>query len=196
MQTGTAATIPEEKTCLRCHTILSPGQDHEIAPEGVFCRPCFQVRQSERDRGMREEAQDINYPAALLGALLGGTAGVVAWWGVTVLSNIAFGAVAILIGVAVAKGATLMTGNKRSRSLQVMCLTVAGVAFFYATYLVNRTFIQQALAREGKEAMLSILPDPTLFLRVITIHFDPFNLLFLGIVFWEAWKFTAPLKTR
>jgi len=35
-----------------------------------------------------------------------------------------------------------------------------------------------------------------MFVGVISIGFDAFNLLFLAIVLWEAWKLSAPVKTR
>jgi hypothetical protein len=197
MQTGAArAEVPEEKTCIRCHTDISANQDHEATPDGVVCRPCHSILRSQQEMALQVQGVDVNYPAALLGALLGGTVGVLAWWTITVMSNIAFGIVAILIGIAVGKGATLLGGENRSRGLQIMSAIVAGVSFFYATYLVNRTFIQQALAKQGKEIALSLLPNPAMFLGVVSMNLGAFDLLFLGIVLWEAWKLTAPVKLR
>lgn len=60
----------------------------------------------------------------------------------------------------------------------------------------ERTFIQQALAKEGKESVLPFLPAPSLFYGVVSINFDAFSLLFLSIVLWEAWKLPAPVKLR
>ena len=186
----------EQRTCGRCHTVLGETQDQEITPDGTLCRSCADSQRLERNRDAEEQGQGVNYPGALLGALLGGSIGVLAWWAITVWTNIAFGLVAILIGIAVGKGAALFAGGRSSRGVQVMCLIVAGVSFFYASYLVNRTFIQQALAREGKESFLPVVPDPALFAGVISIGFDLFNVLFLAIVLWEAWKLSAPVKTR
>jgi len=121
---------------------------------------------------------------------------VLAWWGITVMTNTAFGIVAILIGVAVGKGAMMMAGNKTSRGVQTMSLVIAGLSFFYASYLVNRTFVQQALAKEGKEIFLSLLPNPELFFRVVFLDFDFLTGLFLAIALWEAWKLSAPLKLK
>jgi hypothetical protein len=196
MQTGaaTAQTQEETKTCVRCNARISPTQDHEVTPEGVLCRSCFEARRTERERVPQEPVQELSYPLALIGALVGGAAGAAAWWAVTVISHTAFGAVAILIGIAVGKGATLMSGGRRTRGLQILSMMVAGVSFFYASYLVNRTFIRQALAQEGKEAALSLLPDPGLLVRVVSLNFDVLSFLFLGIVLWEAWKLSGPAK--
>lgn len=197
MQPNTAtAQAPAPITCARCHTALSRAQDQVVTPGGILCRPCSNNLRSDLERAAQEQSQDINYPMALLGALLGGSAGVLAWWGITVWTNTAFGVVAILIGIAVGKGVTLLAGNKRSRSLQALSVTVAGGAFFYATYLVNRTFVQQALAKEGKEIILTLLPNPSMFLHVITLNFDMLDTVFLAIVLWEAWKIPAPAKLR
>jgi len=197
METSTAtAQVPEHATCSQCHTVLSGTQDQVVTPEGIFCRPCSNNLRSERERLVQEQGRDVNYPMGLVGALLGGSAGVLAWWCITVWTNIAFGAVAILIGIAVGKGATLLVGDKRSRGLQVMSMAVAGVSFFYATYLVNRSFVQQALAKEGKEIALSFLPNPHMLFTVISLNFDFLDTLFLAIVLWEAWKLTAPMKVR
>ncbi len=152
--------------------------------------------QSEGTRTIEELSQDINYPMALVGALAGGTLGVLAWWGITVMSNTAFGIVAILIGVAVGKGATWAAGNRTSRGVQAMSMAIAGLSFFYASYLVNRTFVQQAMAKEGKEVFLSLLPNPELFFRVVFLNFDFLTGLFLAIALYEAWKLSAPLKAR
>jgi len=42
-------------------------------------------------RSVASISEDINYPMALLGAVLGGALGVLAWWGFTVLTKIGFG---------------------------------------------------------------------------------------------------------
>jgi len=188
--------VPQEQTCTRCHTVLTRTQDRVVTQNGLYCRPCHNNLQSETVRTVEEQGRDINYPMALVGALLGGTIGVLAWWGITVMTNTAFGIVAIVIGVAVGKGATLMAGNKTSRGVQTMALAVAGLSFFYASYLVNRTFVQQALAKEGKEIFLSLLPNPELFFRVVFLDFDFLTGLFLAIALWEAWKLSAPLKLK
>jgi len=197
METSAAtAEVPERTTCTRCHTALSETQDKVVTPEGTLCRPCSNNLRSERERLVQEQGRDINYLMGLVGALLGGGIGALAWWCITVWTNIAFGAVAILIGIAVGKGATLLVGDKRSRGLQVISVTVAGASFFYAAYLVNRTFVQQALAKEGRQIALSFLPNPHMLFTVISLNFDFLDTVFLAIVLWEAWELTAPMKVR
>ena len=197
MQTNTATARvpePEEVFCAQCHTSLSEGQNREVTEAGTFCRPCFNNLRNQLDREIQEQSTDINYPMALVGGVVGGVLGILAWWGITVMTEIAFGIVAIVIGIAVGKGVTLMAGGKRSRGLQVMSAIVAALSFFYASYLVNRTFILQAFAERGEEVVLSLFPTPEMFFRVVSAGFGLFEVLFLGIVLYEAWKLPAPIK--
>jgi len=195
MQPNAATADASSPTrCNRCNTELRATQDRMQTTEGFLCPPCANNLHAERTRAVQEQGQDVNYPMALLGALLGGTAGVLAWWLITVWTNTAFGLVAILIGIAVGKGATMLAGNKRSRGLQILSLIVAGSAFFYASFLVNRSFIQQALEQEGKEMALTVLPNPAMMVEVVALNFDFMSVLFLAITLWEAWKIPGPAK--
>ncbi|HEV8336141.1 MAG TPA: hypothetical protein VGR67_06995 [Candidatus Polarisedimenticolia bacterium] len=189
--TAHASSLPR---CNRCNTELGATQDRVQTTEGILCPPCANNLQAERTRDIQAQGQDVNYPMALLGALLGGTLGVLAWWLITVWTNTAFGLVAILIGIAVGKGTTMLAGNKRSRGLQILSLIVAGSAFFYASFLVNRSFIQQALEKEGREMALAILPNPATMAQVVALNFDVMSVLFLAITLWEAWKIPGPAK--
>ena len=116
------------------------------------------------------------------------------WWGFTVVTNIAFGLVAVVIGFAVGKGVTNLAGGKRSVGLQALSTGIAAVSFVYATYLVNRTFLQRAIAEEGQAIVLPLLPEFELLVRVVSAGFEAFDVVFLGIVLWQAWKMPAPLR--
>ncbi len=183
----------EEVRCAECGTVLREGQDREATDDGVFCRPCFNNLTAQLHQVVAAQGADVNYAAAFLGAALGGAAGSLVWWGFTVVTNIAFGLVAIVIGVAVGKGTVFLSGNKRHVNLQILSALVSIVAFFYASFLVNRTFIQRAFVGKGGTLEIPLLPDPALFLRVVTAGFGIMDLVFLAIVVWEAWKIPAPI---
>jgi hypothetical protein len=182
-----------EVRCAECGNVLAEGQDREVTDGGVFCRHCFLVLTNQLQQVLEAQGQDVNYPAAALGGLAGAVAGVLAWWGFTVLTSVAFGLVAIVIGVAVGKGVVMASGNKRHRNLQVLSLLVSVAAFFYASYLVNRTFIQRAYAEKGEAVALPLLPEPGLLFAVVSAGFGVMDLVFLAIVAYEAWKIPAPL---
>ena len=184
----------DEVRCAECRTRLAEGQDREVTERGAFCRTCFDNLRAQLARAVEAQGEDINYPRALMGALGGGAAGALAWWGFTVLTHVAFGLVAVVIGFAVGKGVVLMSAGKRSRGLQTLSVAVALLSFFYATYLVNRTFLLKASAEQGTPAALSLLPGPALFFNVVALGFGLMDLVFLAIVVYESWKIPAPVR--
>ncbi len=180
--------------CAECGTRLAEGQDRQETDDAVFCRPCFDRLAHELDQALDAQGQDINYSMALLGGLGGGALGVIIWWGFTVVTKIAFGLVAVVIGFAVGKGVTMLAGGKRHVNLQIMSVVLSVVGFAYASYLVNRTFFLQAFAQEGRQIELPWLPNPELFYNVVSAGFNVIDLVFLAIVVFQAWKIPAPIK--
>jgi hypothetical protein len=174
--------------------LLAPEQDRVATDDGTFCRPCFDGLTAQLHDVLAAQGREVSYGLAAMGGLAGAALGVLAWWGFTALTKVAFGLVAIVIGIAVAKGVNLGAGPKRHRNLQILAVAIAVAAFAYASYLVNRTFLHEYFAEQGVETVLPWLPDPALFSRVLRASFDVFDLVFLGIVVWEAWRLTAPAK--
>jgi len=183
-----------EVHCAECSKLLAAEDDHEVTEGGVFCRSCFENLKTQIKQALDEQSKNINYPMAFVGGVAGGILGVLVWWGFTVVTEIAFGLVAVVIGYTVAKGATLLSGGKRSQGLQIMSASIAFGSFFYACYLVNRTLIQNYLAEQGEQAILPLLPNPELFIEVLKPGFGVMDVVFLAIVVWQAWKLSAPIK--
>ena len=183
---------PERLTCRQCERILEPGADMEITANGAFCRTCFDQLAAEVEYMVRQQGRGINYPAAVVGGLAGAAAGALVWWGFTVFAKIQFGLVAIVIGITVAKGILMATGGRRSRELQWVSAGIAGLAYFYADYLVKRTFILQQSAEYARS--LTLIPDPLVFLNIARMTFDLFTLIFLAITVYQAWKLVEPFK--
>jgi hypothetical protein len=182
-------------SCLQCGAVISSAEDAVATDDGPFCRPCFSQLKGQIEHALRQQGADINYPSAAVGAVLGGAAGVLVWWGFVVVTNISFGLVAVVIGLAVGKGILMFTGGKRSRGLQGLAAGVSALAFFYASYLVNRTFILKYIKEEeGVEASLPFVPDLGMFVGVVEANFQFFDLIFLAIVVFQAWKIPAPYK--
>lgn len=184
----------EVERCAECGASLAEGDARVETDDGLFCGTCFENLKNQVQRALQEQSTDINYPMALAGGLAGGAIGALVWWGFTVVTKIAFGLVAVVIGFAVGKGVTVLAGGKRSTGLQFLSTGVALLSFGYATYLVNRSFIQQAFAAEGETIALPFLPDTGLFMRVVSTGFEAFDVVFLGIVLWQAWKMPAPIR--
>src|SRR5206468_10223507 len=74
---------PTETRCARCRAALTE-HDRVTAGDRVFCRTCYDILKLELRRGVATMSEDIHYPRASLGAILGGGGGGLAWWGVTV----------------------------------------------------------------------------------------------------------------
>jgi hypothetical protein len=183
-----------EVRCAECGVALAPGQDRETTEGGVFCRPCFEHLRSQVVELVKAQGRDVDYPKAILGGLGGAALGVLAWWGFTVLTKIAFGLVAVVIGVAVGKGVVFGAGGKRARGLQMTSVIIATVAFFYASYLVIRSFVSSSVLETGEQLVLPWVPDLATFIRVVSLGFGLMDVVFLGIVIWEAWRIPAPLQ--
>ena len=178
--------------CGECGTVLQEGQDREVTEGGTFCRPCFEGLTAQLRQALDAQGQDVDYGKAVAGGVAGAALGVLAWWGFTVLTHIAFGLVAVVIGLAVGKGVVMGSGSKRHRHLQVLSAAMSVAGFVYATYLVNRTFIHKAYADKGEPIVLPLLPAPELLFRVVAAGFGVMDLVFLAIVVYEAWKIPAP----
>jgi len=175
---------PTETRCARCRAALRES-DRVTAEDRVFCRTCYDILKLELRRGVATMSEDINYPRAVLGAVLGGVVGVLAWWGFTVLTKIGFGLVAV----------ARFAGGKRSVGLQAVSVAVGVLSFLVAVYLVNMTFINEALVQRGESWRVTFPPASLdMFYKVAALNFGIMKLVFLGIVAYEAWIIPRPVK--
>ena len=186
--------MEEQTQCAECGTHLEEGQERQQTEEAVFCLRCFDQLTHQLGEVIAAQGEGINYPMAFVGGLGGALFGAVVWWGFTAMTPWAFGLVAIVIGFAAGKGVVYMSGGKRHLNLQIMAITLSAAGYAFASYLVNRTFILKALAEEGQTVDIALLPNPEVFYTVLSAGFRPFDLIFLAIVIYEAWKIPAPIK--
>jgi hypothetical protein len=193
-----SSPIPAPVRCRQCDRVLAEADDREVTSGGVFCAPCFAALKRHLEAIVAGQGADINYVNAALGGLAGGALGAVVWWGFTVVTHVSFGLVAVVIGFLAGKGIVMATGGKRSLNLQVMSMVIAAIAYAFASYLVNRSFILQAIAADPSlqtaGATLPIFAPPALMFAVIRSGFQVFDLVFLAIVIYQAWKMPAPFK--
>ena len=181
------------EACAQCSKTLTP--DDRVASGGrVFCRSCYATLRQELSGAVAAMSSNVNWAGAITGAVLGGIAGALVWWGFTVLTNIAFGLIAVAIGFLVGHGVVRFSGGKRTTGLQVLSIGVSIVSFVTAVYLVNMSLINKALEKQGDPNRVPFPPsDPGLFFRVIGAGFGVMDLVFLGIVVYEAWKIPRPI---
>lgn len=186
------ALAPDE-TCAQCSKTLTPS-DRVASGDRAFCRSCYTTLRAQLEDAVTEMSRDINYANAAVGAVLGGAAGALVWWGFTVVTHIGLGLIAIGIGFLAGLGAVKFAGGKRSHGLQALAVGVSVVSFFCATYLVNMTFINQALATKGDSFRVGFPPASLdQFVRVLSANFDVMDWVFLAIVVYQAWKIPKPI---
>ena len=181
------------ETCAQCSKTLS--SDDRVESGGrLFCRSCYQSLRVELEQAVAGMSTDINYLNAGVGAVLGGVAGTLLWWGFTVVTHIAFGLVAVAIGFLVGLGAVRFAGGKRSGGLQILSIGVSLVSFCCATYLVNMTFLNKAFAEQGEAFRVGFPPQSlALFGKVLAMDFGMMDVVFLAIVVYQAWKIPKPV---
>ncbi len=190
----TAAPVVAEEHCAQCGKFITPG-DRVAAGDRVFCQSCHASLRHELAGALQTMSEDINYANATVGAVLGGVVGVLAWWGFTVASGWSLGLLAIGIGWAVGWGTVRFAGNKRSKNLQILATGVAIASWASANYLVNMTFINRALAKEGAAGRVTLPPETLeMFLGVSAANFGVMDVVFLAIMVWEAWKMPRPIR--
>ncbi|HJQ99802.1 MAG TPA: hypothetical protein VJ826_15915 [Candidatus Polarisedimenticolaceae bacterium] len=179
--------------CAQCDKTLTP-DDRITTGDKVFCRSCYATLRQELDGAVAAMSTNVNWPGAITGAVLGGIAGTLVWWGFTVLTNIAFGLIAVAIGFLVGHGTVRFSGGKRTTGLQVLAIGVSIVSFLVAVYLVNMSLVNKALAEQGSPNRVPFPPsNPEMFFRVVGAGFGIMDVVFLAIVVYEAWKIPRPI---
>jgi len=188
------AASPTETRCARCRALVSEG-DRVTAEDRVFCRTCYEILKLELRKSVASISEDVNYPMAILGAVLGGVVGVLVWWGFTVLTKIGVGLVAVVIGFLVGHGAARFAGGKRSVGLQAISVAVGVLSFLVAVYLVNMSFINAALVERGESWRVMFPPvSLDMFYKVVAVNFGIMKVVFLAIVAYEAWIIPRPIR--
>src|SRR3989442_9145417 len=147
--TNPPTATPTETRCARCRAALRES-DRVTAEDRVFCRTCYDILKLELRRGVATMSEDINYPRAVLGAVLGGVVGVLAWWGFTVLTKIGFGLVAVVIGFLVGQGTARFARGKRSVGLQAVFGPGGGLSLLGGGFPLQHNVLNKAaLPRRG-----------------------------------------------
>lgn len=183
------------ETCAQCGCAVTA--ETRLATENaVFCADCYDQLKRIVEESVAMQSKNINYPMAVVGGLAGGLLGAAVWWGFTILTNIQFGLVAVLIGWATGKGVVMLSGNKRAVGLQAMSVVIAGVCYLLANYWVIRSSIIKYYGEQGQTVDLALIPDLGILMEITTLGFEFFDLIFIAIALWQAWKMPAPFKIQ
>lgn len=191
---GRPAPPTQDALCAQCGRELTAG-DQVAAGDKLFCRSCYASLRAELERVASELSSNINYVNASVGAVLGGAAGALVWWGFTAVTHLGLGLIAIGIGFLTGLGAVKFSGGKRSGGLQAISVAAAIASYAVATYLVNMTFINQALAARGNAGRIEFPPQSfDLLWTVVSADFGIMDVVFLAIAVYQAWKIPKPIS--
>jgi len=180
--------------CAQCECTLQP--DFTVVTENAsFCTGCYTALKDAVEQQVAAQTQGINWVGAVVGGLLGAFMGAGAWWLFTILTKWSFGLVAVAIGFAAGVGVVAGAGNKKARSLQVLSTLLAAVGYVMGHYWVVRTFVQREAESRGLVMDLPVIPEWGL-LQEIMMNFGVMELIFLGIVLWQAWSIPNPTRLK
>lgn len=179
-------TKQEENNCMECNRVLGEEDEWIDTEKGSFCEECYTSLKAELEHIIEHQGDGINLLHAAFGGIFGASFGVLAWWGITTITGYSIGLIAILISFASGKGILFMTKNQRSKNLQYLSVGISSVAYFYAEYLVQRSFPQNA--------NLPLVPSFEIFFGYITHSFNVYTAIFLAIIVWQAWVIPAPYR--
>ncbi len=188
----TTDAAEETLHCAQCQIAVSA--DHAVQTDNaVFCTRCFAELKRVLEDSLAGQSQNINYLGAVAGGLLGGLLGALIWWGFVMVTNIQFGLIAVVIGWGAGKGVVMFSGHKRSRTLQVISVSLAALSYGMASYWVMMSAFHEYFAENGITTKLPMIPTPALFVDVVSAGFQMFDLIFLAFALWQAWKMPAPV---
>src|SRR5438105_11563312 len=112
-ETPAAGIAAPAETCAQCARTLTP-DDRVASGDRVFCRSCYESLRAQLEAAVANMSEDIPWLQASAGAVLGGLAGTLLWWGFTVLAHVAFGLAAVAIGFFTGWCTVKFSGGKRS----------------------------------------------------------------------------------
>lgn len=176
---------PDALVCQLCGVSLTPSSARSVSGH-TACQRCLDQIEVEL---AEKEAGTSSVPLAAVGTLVGALAGAAVWAGVAISSGYAIGYIAVLVGFLAGKGATLATGGKHGRPLQIVAVAGAVIGLLVAHYAIFANGMHaMALEEEGVE--ISYI-DP-----FITSNFVPymqsrtglFDLLWVFLAVSTAWR--------
>lgn len=184
----------QDLRCAQCECRLEP--EFAVRTENAaFCKPCYEALKATVEEQVATQSQGINWLGAVIMGLMGAALGAGVWWLFTVLTSWSVGIIAVGIGFAAGVGVVAGSGGKRSRALQALSVVLSMAGFFVGQYWVVRTFVLREAENQGGFIELPVMPNVELLTTVIT-NMGVMELVFLGIVVWQAWSIPNPTRLK
>lgn len=182
---GFAGEVPPN---LKCGFCRAPVQAQFYRALNRFaCGACAAKMQAMIARNAL--TPEMLFRAAGLG-ILTAAACAVAWAATVHATHLELGIVASLIGVAVGKAVYFASGKRRGPALQWLAIALAVLGVVAGKLLLVGWWIADGIRADGQQATLSnIVTELRLRLQVAPATvFRPFDLLWIGIAAYAAWR--------
>ena len=184
-----------ERPCAQCQQPILAGDPSMQVDAGELCMPCYDALRAEVQRQIDELSSNINYPLALAANGAGSLAGAAIYAASVALSGWDIALVAIAIPWLGVRAQAMAIGPKRSQALQIMTIALS-LGFFAVSRVLTAWMIFNDMASEQglEEIPLALLPFASIDLLFAIAQ--PLDLLWVGIVAYEAWRLSKPYQTR
>lgn len=156
-----------EAQCAQCQRILHQDEARHALDEGLLCANCYRALRDEVERQLGEMESGINYPLAFVVHGVGSSIGAALYIASILLSGWDVALVAIAMPWIGTKLQNKVIGVKRAQPLAIMAVAL-NLGLFGAT---------RFLMWGGDVSM-----------------FEFFDLLWVGIIAYEAWRLNKPLQ--
>ena len=126
-------------------------------------------------------------PNAVAYTVAAGIVGALAWYGITEITSMKLGLVAIGVGWLVGRAAVLGAGGG-GKSLALVSLAVGVSAMALGEYLILNHEVRAFLSEQNPDASLAWFLSPAKLFPIYTDSFGVLDAVFYAIGAWEAWR--------
>lgn len=180
--TQTACGLCTRPTCRKCGGYVN---------SRPVCKNCVAQIQQELDA---ERADASHIPGGLIGGVIGALLGGGIWAAVAIVTNLAIGYLAVLVGFLAGYGVFLGAGKRKSKQLQYVAVGCAFLGLVLGKYFIVAHVIMKKYPNDG----LSYLDSRVfhVFTENFSKFFEAFDFLWMFLALGAAVRATKPTLTR
>ncbi len=169
--------------------------------DGIFFRTfkrftCDRCAAEARLAEKRNQFEPISFARGAIAGVVVAAAGAVAWALVEYITHFQIGIVAAFIGVFVGKAVYAASGKRRGRALQILCVVLSILGVGTGRIVLAGFGVMNWMKSQD------IHMSPIQFLRTFTRYvidspqevFTYFDLVWVGIAAYSAWKICKPVQ--
>lgn len=178
--------------CADCGKELKVEERHSFegndGEDIYYCDECL----AKINQAFEEETKNPNILFALVSSIIAGILGGLAWYWITVITNLQVGYLAIALGWLIAFATCKGAGNKKGKLLQVIAVLVTLVTLLFSDFMISLHYVGDSLGdtMSSIDAFKYFLEKgfhPILiFIVVLKNTISP-----IGLVIWGVGLYTA-----